>query len=162
MSTYFRRKKMCYFTANKIEDVDYKDIGLINKFIMDTGKMVPSRAGEGKVSSDGLGALGHGLARGPEPPGAVHCSVTADFAHSSSITPFAGKLCRRRPLKWTYFCVFESQQPLRDKRQPRHLGLDYRQARPLVNADHALARGLGECFTHAALAQFSQNALFFL
>jgi len=43
MSAYFRRKKMCYFTANKIEDVDYKDIGLINKFIMDTGKMVPSR-----------------------------------------------------------------------------------------------------------------------
>lgn len=43
MAAYFRRKKMCYFTANKIEDVDYKDIGLINKFIMDTGKMVPSR-----------------------------------------------------------------------------------------------------------------------
>jgi small subunit ribosomal protein S18 len=43
MTAYFRRKKMCYFTANKIEDVDYKDIGLINKFIMDTGKMVPSR-----------------------------------------------------------------------------------------------------------------------
>lgn len=43
MTAYFRRKKMCYFTANKIEDVDYKDLGLISKFIMDTGKMVPSR-----------------------------------------------------------------------------------------------------------------------
>lgn len=43
MAAYFRRKKMCYFTANKIDDVDYKDIGLINKFVMDTGKMVPSR-----------------------------------------------------------------------------------------------------------------------
>jgi small subunit ribosomal protein S18 len=43
MAAYFRRKKMCYFTANKIEDVDYKDLGLISKFIMDTGKMVPSR-----------------------------------------------------------------------------------------------------------------------
>lgn len=43
MTAYFRRKKMCYFTANKIEDVDYKDIALINKFLMDTGKMVPSR-----------------------------------------------------------------------------------------------------------------------
>jgi len=43
MAAYFRRKKMCYFTANKLEEVDYKDIGLINKFIMDTGKIVPSR-----------------------------------------------------------------------------------------------------------------------
>ena len=42
-TTYFRRKKMCYFTANKIKDVDYKDIGLLRKFIMENGKIVPSR-----------------------------------------------------------------------------------------------------------------------
>ena len=40
---YSRRKKMCYFTANKIKDVDYKDIGLLRKFIMENGKIVPSR-----------------------------------------------------------------------------------------------------------------------
>ena len=43
MSTYFRRKKMCYFTANKIKVIDYKDIGLLRKFIMENGKIVPSR-----------------------------------------------------------------------------------------------------------------------
>jgi len=43
MATYSRRKKMCYFTANKIEEVDYKDVGMLRKFIMDNGKIVPSR-----------------------------------------------------------------------------------------------------------------------
>jgi small subunit ribosomal protein S18 len=43
MSTYFRRKKMCYFTANKIEEIDYKDVGVLRKFIMENGKIVPSR-----------------------------------------------------------------------------------------------------------------------
>lgn len=43
MATYFRRKKMCYFTANKIKDIDYKDINLLRKFIMENGKIVPSR-----------------------------------------------------------------------------------------------------------------------
>jgi small subunit ribosomal protein S18 len=43
MATYFRRKKMCYFTANKMHDVDYKDVGLLRKFIMENGKIVPSR-----------------------------------------------------------------------------------------------------------------------
>lgn len=40
---YFRRKKMCYFTANKIKEVDYTDVNLLKKFIMDNGKIVPSR-----------------------------------------------------------------------------------------------------------------------
>lgn len=43
MAAYFRRKKMCYFTANKIKDIDYKDVNLLKKFIMENGKIVPSR-----------------------------------------------------------------------------------------------------------------------
>ena len=43
MAAYFRRKKMCYFTANKIKDIDYKDVNLLRKFIMENGKIVPSR-----------------------------------------------------------------------------------------------------------------------
>ncbi|MFZ2314170.1 MAG: 30S ribosomal protein S18 [Gammaproteobacteria bacterium] len=50
MSTYFRRKKMCYFTANKIKDVDYKDVGMLRKFIMENGKIVPSRITGTKAS----------------------------------------------------------------------------------------------------------------
>ena len=40
---YSRRKKMCYFTANKIQHIDYKDVNLLKKFIMDNGKIVPNR-----------------------------------------------------------------------------------------------------------------------
>ena len=43
MATYFRRKKMCYFTANKIKEIDYKNVNLLKKFIMENGKIVPSR-----------------------------------------------------------------------------------------------------------------------
>jgi len=39
----FRRKKSCYFTANDIQEIDYKDIELLKKFITETGKIVPSR-----------------------------------------------------------------------------------------------------------------------
>jgi small subunit ribosomal protein S18 len=43
MATYFRRKKFCYFTSNKIKEVDYKDVYLLKKFITESGKIVPSR-----------------------------------------------------------------------------------------------------------------------
>lgn len=43
MSNYFRRKKFCYFTSNKIKEIDYKDIHLLKKFITESGKIVPSR-----------------------------------------------------------------------------------------------------------------------
>lgn len=39
----FRRKKFCYFTSNKLEEVDYKDVHLLRKFITENGKIVPSR-----------------------------------------------------------------------------------------------------------------------
>ena len=43
MAAYFRRKKMCYFSANKIKEIDYKDVNMLRKFIMENGKIVPSR-----------------------------------------------------------------------------------------------------------------------
>ena len=43
MATQFRRKKYCYFTANKIKEIDYKDIYLLKRFITESGKIVPSR-----------------------------------------------------------------------------------------------------------------------
>lgn len=39
----FRRKKVCYFTVNNIDTIDYKDIELLKRFITETGKIVPSR-----------------------------------------------------------------------------------------------------------------------
>ena len=36
-------KKVCYFTKNKIEYIDYKDVELLKKFISPNGKISPRR-----------------------------------------------------------------------------------------------------------------------
>jgi small subunit ribosomal protein S18 len=38
-----RRKKVCYFTANKIEKIDFKDTELLKRFITERGKILPRR-----------------------------------------------------------------------------------------------------------------------
>jgi small subunit ribosomal protein S18 len=43
MARYFRRRKFCKFTAEGIEEIDYKDIALLKQFITETGKIIPSR-----------------------------------------------------------------------------------------------------------------------
>lgn len=37
-----KSKKKCYFTANKITEVDYKDIEVLKNFINESKKIVPS------------------------------------------------------------------------------------------------------------------------
>jgi len=43
MSIYFGRKKMCRFSSENGNDIDYKDINLLKNYISETGKIVPSR-----------------------------------------------------------------------------------------------------------------------
>lgn len=43
MSTYFRRKKFCRFTADGVSEIDYKDLDTLKNYITETGKIVPSR-----------------------------------------------------------------------------------------------------------------------
>lgn len=38
-----RRKKVCFFTENKIKYIDYKDVDLLRRFISDRGKILPKR-----------------------------------------------------------------------------------------------------------------------
>jgi small subunit ribosomal protein S18 len=38
-----KRRKVCYFTVNKIEHIDYKDVDLLKKFISERGKILPRR-----------------------------------------------------------------------------------------------------------------------
>lgn len=38
-----KRRKVCYFTVNKITHIDYKDIDLLRKFISERGKILPRR-----------------------------------------------------------------------------------------------------------------------
>lgn len=37
------RKKVCYFTKNKITYIDYKDVELLKNFISANGKITPRR-----------------------------------------------------------------------------------------------------------------------
>ena len=40
---YFRRKKVCRFCVEKIDDIDYKDVRLLSAFISERGKITPRR-----------------------------------------------------------------------------------------------------------------------
>ena len=39
----FKRRKFCRFTAEKIQDVDYKQVDLLKDFITENGKIIPAR-----------------------------------------------------------------------------------------------------------------------
>ncbi len=40
---YFRRKKVCRFCVEKIDDINYKDVRMLSSFISERGKIVPRR-----------------------------------------------------------------------------------------------------------------------
>mgnify|MGYP001085442020 CR=1 FL=1 len=37
------RRKVCYFTKNKVEYIDYKDVELLKRFVSANGKIIPRR-----------------------------------------------------------------------------------------------------------------------
>ena len=39
----FRRRKFCRFTAEKMEEIDYKDVDLFKEYVADNGKIMPAR-----------------------------------------------------------------------------------------------------------------------
>ena len=39
----FRRRRFCRFTAEKVKEIDYKDIGVLREFINENGKIIPAR-----------------------------------------------------------------------------------------------------------------------
>ena len=43
MSRFFRRKKFCRFTVEKVEEIDYKDIAVLSGYITETGRIIPCR-----------------------------------------------------------------------------------------------------------------------
>jgi small subunit ribosomal protein S18 len=40
---FFRRKKVCKFCVEKIDDINYKDVRLLGQFVAERGKIVPRR-----------------------------------------------------------------------------------------------------------------------
>jgi len=43
MASYFRRKKSCAFKHSDEQKIDYKDLHLLKDYIMESGRIVPSR-----------------------------------------------------------------------------------------------------------------------
>ena len=40
---YFRRKKVCRFCVDKVDDINYKDVKLLSSFVSERGKITPRR-----------------------------------------------------------------------------------------------------------------------
>ncbi len=43
MNERIKKKKVCWFTENKVEYIDYKDDKLLKRFINERGKIIPRR-----------------------------------------------------------------------------------------------------------------------
>lgn len=43
MAANFRRKKYCAFKAQGVKKIDYKDLHTLKDYIMESGRIVPSR-----------------------------------------------------------------------------------------------------------------------
>lgn len=42
-SSLFKRRKFCRFTAEKVEQVDYKDVDVLKEYIQENAKIMPAR-----------------------------------------------------------------------------------------------------------------------
>ena len=43
MSRFFLCRKFCRFTAEGVQEIDYKDLEVLKQYVSETGKIVPSR-----------------------------------------------------------------------------------------------------------------------
>lgn len=43
MARYFKRKRFCRFTAEGIDEIDYKDLNTLKNYVSESGKIIPSR-----------------------------------------------------------------------------------------------------------------------
>ena len=43
MARFYRRRKYCRFSAEGVDQIDYKDLDTLKAYITETGKIVPSR-----------------------------------------------------------------------------------------------------------------------
>ena len=49
MARFYRRRKFCRFTAEKVDYIDYKDTETLKQYVTENGKIVPSRISGTKV-----------------------------------------------------------------------------------------------------------------
>ncbi len=39
----FKRRKFCRFTAEKVKEIDYKDVDVLKEYISENGRIIPAR-----------------------------------------------------------------------------------------------------------------------
>lgn len=49
MARFFRRRRYCRFTAEGVEEIDYKDLNTLKQYVTEGGKVIPSRISGTKV-----------------------------------------------------------------------------------------------------------------
>lgn len=49
MVRFFRRRKLCRFTAEGIKGIDYKDLNTLKVYVSETGRIVPSHITDTEV-----------------------------------------------------------------------------------------------------------------
>ncbi|HOI52771.1 MAG TPA: 30S ribosomal protein S18 [Azonexus sp.] len=42
-NSLFKRRKFCRFTAEKVEQIDYKDVDVLKEYIQENAKIMPAR-----------------------------------------------------------------------------------------------------------------------
>ena len=83
---FLKPKRACQFTAAGVEEIDYKDVELLKKFITETGKIIPARM---TGTSEDF----------PEPERPV---ITVNLSLGISKSIFL-RLCCLAPLTWINF-----------------------------------------------------------
>ena len=43
MARYFKRKRYCRFTAEGVDEIDYKDLNTLKNYVSESSKIIPSR-----------------------------------------------------------------------------------------------------------------------
>ena len=43
MARYFKRKRYCRFTAEGVDEIDYKDLNTLKNYVSESGKIMPAR-----------------------------------------------------------------------------------------------------------------------
>jgi len=44
MQQHRKRRKVCYFCQNKIDEIDFKNVDMLRRYVTDRGKILPRRA----------------------------------------------------------------------------------------------------------------------
>ena len=95
---YLRRRKVCKFCVEKIDDINYKDVRLINSFISERGKILPRRL-TGTCSPHQRSLNGGHKARAKYCPASVQ--EKACFLAQESVLPGASQEDFK---PWKLFC----------------------------------------------------------